>query len=316
MSPNTLIRFVIPEFLGLNIENRAYFGQSNANPEVYTELEKALEEADGNPVIVPLLQPGVNLAARLERDSNTANVFAAWLAQLREFIIACRLHRRRILCIDMAILDQDPESASAAIGERFGLDAAREAMELAKRLEPSLLAQSDDQLARIVADWIINNHAEASELVAELRAMTISAPELSGQPLDRVAAVLAKKAALDEEISLLRESLSQMLTDLEESIRKNRDAKDQVTKQAAKISELMDINAEQTEKLVELADVRSNATKFKEANAKLQHKLKTLQMERDALNNEIARIYRSKSWRITAPLRWSRFSLGRIFRSG
>ena len=113
MSPNTLIRFVIPEFLGLNIENRAYFRQSNANPEVYTELEKALEEADGNPVIIPLRQPGVTLAARLERDSNTANVFAAWLAQLREFIIACRLHRRRILCIDMAILDQDPESASS-----------------------------------------------------------------------------------------------------------------------------------------------------------------------------------------------------------
>lgn len=315
------LRLVLPAASGVTWSGTAPDATEEAGLTLHHSLEEAM--AHGDPIVIGLQAPRTALAALISAGTDPEGAFGVWMERLTDLLRACRPHRRRICCVDMTVLTGDPAATAANIRARFGLDDSVDATAMAAAAGRMMQGPDIDPGSRIMADWLVDRHPEALALDAEVQAMIALKPKPGPAPLEMAGAALADRAALAEEVPLLRTSLDRLLADLDEATQAKARAQDKAEGMAARIAALggererlesaiaerdRQLSAERAGR----AEAETRGIRLKEKTARLNARIGELERDRTALRDEVAALHRSTSWRLTAPLRGLRMGLARI----
>jgi len=289
-------------------------------------LAEAAKEQE-NQVLVVLTAPVETLARHL-KSAGCTEAMAAWKAETKDFVLAIRRLRRRLIMIDARALLQ--EGADLLKSLEFDLRTADSAVEL-----PAL----PDAVHLIVAEALLAHDLEAAQLVGELEALRRGPQE--ALPLEehfeevrqtprQLQAAQAEATISAEEVSLLRENIALQLSAAEKiqsqyaqleadctALRKttaDRHAlKAETDTLKQRLAKLQESNARHEAALDQIQRQDNEALQAAHAHVdRLKTELSSAQTEVDALRRELTAVYESTSWRVTGPMRAVRnFTNGR-----
>jgi hypothetical protein len=263
-------------------------------------------EASGATVLVVLLPPDKSLAAALagREDGDMDAALAAWRDGRAGLLAAHRQRRRRMTLIDAALMGRGGSAAGwTALAQRLGIRTIPTTPGIAVDAD---VARAAPAFYRVAAMALMQRDSALAELVAELDAVT-----LGSDADDTAAAIMPLLAEMQrdaEETTLLRENLALQL-ELETAN----------AAQSAEQGKALAAARRETEEVRALLQVErsartGNAQRAAEAQARrdavlgaaLLGQVETsdrLTHRAEALEAELHRVYGSRSWRVTRPLR-------------
>lgn len=262
------------------------------------------------PVLIPVRLPVAALSDTLEQGRLPSEALTAWSAQTGTLLGQCRRNRRNVLLIDTESLARNPAGLVPALFARLGMTppAIPPATDTPAPVRPTL---------ELLAHALLEQNPTARAMADELEAMALSAADpalMSVQLLDQACreyrqqaqeSELAQATAeLSQERDLLRESLALIQAELTA----------QVEAAAARSHKSREIQAEL---LLHTAAHEAAKRQLQTAlDDRLQREavlgaqilgsqanLTQLRQQVEHLSDELERVYASRSWRITAPLR-------------
>lgn len=260
------------------------------------DLDRAITDPGTGQVVVLVHDPVVSLALRLADQAAPQAMLRDWMNWAETLLQMQRRARQRITLVDVGVFATKASEGRAKLSQRLGVQVPDGLVAPGKRGT----APAGTLLA---AFTLLAVSPGASDLAQELRALTL-APSAEPVGIDTVQAALVKaETATREETRLLREGL-----------RLQGEIIDQLA--AAKAT-----NVYLTDRLADheilLAEADSLARQLAESEAARRRQTAVLgaqildDAERLAISEkraaerseELSRVYRSRSWRITRPLR-------------
>jgi len=289
-----------------------------------TRLQSLSEAAGEGPVLLLPLPPALMLCRAMSGGTAPAAALTAWLQQTRALLELNRRDRRRIRVVDLAAALAHP----AAFRRHFGLNEG-------SGPEAPRRNSADDLFLLTLAKRLLAENPQARRLANELEAVSV---DLSGKgptdPAPPQAVVRAYQAhrRAEEELETLRRrnaELEDTATRKAEKARAAQDAIEVLQAQTDKLQADLDKLARRNGVLEEetavlpvmrlrLGDkersLQAAGDLLRQAESDqgaLKEELERLRAGQDRLVAEIDRIHRSRSYRVTGPLRRLRAAFSR-----
>lgn len=280
---------------------------------VFTQDLAQIREAGGAHVMVVLDDPNVSLARRIAADGSTESALTGWLDWAGTLLAVIRKNRRGVTMVDLGSFFEPAMPQAAILRERTGLAGLETSAPAQGLLQPSAMAM-------VAAFGLLALEAPAQALAAEIRSMTLASarPVLAPAVISRMFAEaqaqaqaqrtkeaeeqLAEQQRLrtEAEVAWLREAASlnsRLLDETWTALNANRAANAQLL---GSLQQQLDEVRRRCALLgaVLLADSGRIA--------QLDHDLGEKRHRIEALEQELKRVYSSKSWKVTSPIRRAR----------
>ena len=256
------------------------------------DLTRAMAQPGKRPVMVLLHDPVVSLAHRLADGAAPQTGLHHWMTWAESLLKAQRKDRRRITLVDARLFAVGTTDDHARLAQRLGVPVPDPGTALNPGAPPAALRL-------LAALALLAVTPRANDLAQELRALMLQ-PETGPVSAETVQAALTRTDAIaSEETRLLREGM-----------RLQNEIVDQLAAAKTRNSELVARLADH-ELLAAEVDALSRQLAEAEAARKRHTALLGAQLlddgERLAVSErkaaELGRVYASRSWRITRPLR-------------
>jgi hypothetical protein len=288
----------------------------------YDDLAAALVGDSPSPVLVPVQPPLDALTDALALGALPSQALQDWRARSRALLEECRPHRRKVLLIDNESLIHAPRHLAPLLFARLDLAVPNDLPVPEDRPRPVR------PVLEALAHAMLAHSAPVRALADEMEAMMLTASDPATLPttlLDlayqevrdqdglrdsltqyeaEIADLRESSATLSEERDLLRTSLTQLRDEMAAQVEVRRQQDDRTRDQEADLmlhkaahdSARRQLEFRRAEHLqreavlgAELLEARSRET--------------GLRQEVDALSGELDRVFASRSWRVTTPLR-------------
>lgn len=251
-------------------------------------LDAALAQDAEAPVLVPLRLPFDHLRMALQAGETPADVLDAWCNETEALLQSCRKARRRVVMIDAGMLTARPSATAEALGARLGL--RFKAIAEGQAAPTSGLAC----IHSAIAASLLAMDVRAMELADELESMIVGPIAPRTPSRDEISTAAQEVASFAEERDLLRENLSQMLSEVEEM-------RDALSRREEETSKLEAARAEsvaalgrareETEALRRERDAATaRATQLEEKLSQADAARHTLTEERDLLRENLSQM--------------------------
>ncbi|MFP4240050.1 hypothetical protein [Rhodosalinus sp.] len=286
----------------------------DVRPTRHAALEEALAADPDMSVVALVWSPTTSLAWQLGSAETPERAIATWTDRATALLRAQRRARRRVTLVHPPLLCSDaPRPGLAALARRIGGDPAAFTSVDAQIAEP-------DPVDLLCADVLLRERNEAFALAQELRSATLGA-EIGTAGLTAVVKARAalreneaEKARLLEERALLRETMAAQLEHHDSVMATLGTERARAGNAETRLRELESRLADHH---LQKATAEALQHRFDEASAQRKRRdaIAAAQMLTDArdirrLQAELARIYASRSWKITEPVRALRRHLG------
>ena len=242
------------------------------------------------PVLVILTNPQMDVASRIDEQARPSDAIAGWVSDAETWLRALRRMRRSVVLCTRSALTARPDATAVLLREKFGVDVP----DLAQNEEPT---QRPLSLSLALAIALLDTNSRANALAGEIEALCAlrepDAPvseELLDAEYDRMRqSHRSLKYARDRMASL--ETLKDQATT--ESAVERRAARNLKTILG---SAVLTVGAE--------ADARQHLLDAEyQTTAKLRAELQAARDEISGLRQELDKIYQSRSWAVTKPIR-------------
>ena len=271
----------------------------------HTNLDSALASAAGAaPVLVPVELAETALADLMRAGHAPTAARDLWRGDARALRDQCRAHRRDVLLIAVSDLTGSP-AAIRTLNERLGLSLPVAAQDAPRDQPPAPL--------RLLARMVLDQTETDRVLAAELEAMTLGAPPQKALML--VEAAFAERntdrTAL-EELRSAQDADRTALADLEAERDLLRDSLAGVQEELAQLYDKARNDSQTLEAQIQLHKAAHEAAAHQldrmradqaRREAVLGAESLEAQARETALLEELERVYSSRSWRVTGPLR-------------
>lgn len=273
-------------------------------------VDEALSRSNDDFVLVFNADPLLSIASRLDRGELVEVACSQWRAETETLLSQMKRERNRVAVVDVRMLFDEGHPKWPLLYDRLGIT------EHAATKQIPVSFKGPTAFSMVLAGAIIESDPDLTEFAEEMRALMAGSGASISLPLIKAAA-----AKLDDsyaEIGLLRNTLSTQLNLEAEHASAIETSRETLRRELA-ISER------------QRAVLKSTIASMKEEilNLKLQHKqddariaelgdeieknasaLLLTRNELDLTRNELVKVFASKSWRLTSPLRLTRRRLG------
>ncbi len=277
----------------------------------YETLAKAAPETSVTRILLAITSPVENLAQRLIDSQPAMEALEAWKAEAVALLGDMRRMRRQLILADArSLLSNDADVLTV-----LGINKTSEAKFADIPPPPGLMML-------VLADALLTKDVEASRLVAEIDAMRHGS-HVALLDIEQLSAAHEEYTNLTEEIGLLRENISQQVTLAENAdlVRAQLVKESDSLRKASADRHLMKAQSEALERRIETDKKRIALREAvlgavlledqKEKAAGREASAQELAGEVSFLKGELDRVYDSRSWRLTRPLRTVRSGLAR-----
>lgn len=280
--------------------------QARVIPLAEHDLEAVLARATG-PVGLVWDIPARAVAAALLSGAAAGDALADWLTRHRDLLPLLRRHRRQLRLVDARLLREgEAEADRARLAEWLGLPDTP-APGATDPSDPVTLASLlvAPTIPRIADLRACLDELEASSLTAMTAPAPLAMADATFPGLDPLRQLPGEERALrpqqpagqTRELALLREQLD---LQREEMIRRT---EEEAHRQERRARQEHEAERALARALAELRDEARERKALQERLEQTETRLRDLQEERDRLGHTLDTVYRSRSWRITAPLR-------------
>ncbi|WP_147335757.1 hypothetical protein [Pseudotabrizicola alkalilacus] len=272
---------------------------------VQSNLAEAASTQGERPLLLVLADPVEALARCLQGAESAGAALAAWKSGIAPLLTAARRLRRRIWLVDARAVASGDAATLALIAPGSGARANAEV--------PAL----PDAIYLVLAEALLARDAEAGRFAGEIAALRRgTGAALVDLPLCESA--LARYAGLAQETALLRDHIAlHASTTLRETADANAQAEAaELTRLSAELAKIEEIvadrnlqkaKAEALQRRLDDIQIKAAQREFVLGGVLLADqaadRTEQERIRADGLEHELHRVYASRSWRITRPLR-------------
>jgi hypothetical protein len=262
----------------------------------YESLAKAAAEASVTRILVAITSPIESLAQRLIGSQTPTEALEVWKVEAGALLGEMRRMRRELVVLDARSLLSSDADALAVLE-----------INTASVAEFADIPPPPGSMMLVLADALLTNDVEASRIVAEIDAMRHGS-HVALLDIEQLSAAHEEYTNLTWEIALLRENIGQQIIQAEDAdlLRAQLVKESDSLRKISADRHLMKAQSEALGRRIETDKKRAAIREAVLAAVMLED-----QKEVSFLKGELDRVYDSKSWRLTKPLRTVRSGLVR-----